>query len=171
MGEAISAASLQQRLLDAGATVATAESLTGGLLGARLTSVPGSSAVYVGGLVTYATALKVSLLGVPESVVAGPGVVSAECAEAMASGVRRLTGATYGVSTTGVAGPEEQEGKPAGTVYVGIAGPTSRTSVSLALSGDREAVRSLTVEAALSALGELVSTDSRMWVGEETPLG
>ncbi len=161
----------QGRLLSAGATVATAESLTGGLLGGSFTSVPGSSAVYIGGVVTYATPLKVSLLGVSPSVVDGPGVVSGECAEAMARGVRDLTGSTYGLSTTGVAGPDEQEGKPAGTVFVGIAGPSGLRSVSFKFAGDREAVRALTVEAALSALSEQVSADIRISLGEESPLG
>lgn len=163
--------SVQEALIEAGATVATAESLTGGLLGGLITSVPGSSEVYVGGVVTYATALKVSLLGVPEEVVDGPGVVSAECAEAMARGVAGLTGATYGLSTTGVAGPDAQEDKPAGTVYVGVAGPSGTRSVALALHGDRAEIREQTVQAALFALSEQVSTDRRMCVGEETPLG
>jgi nicotinamide-nucleotide amidase len=157
-------------LLESGATVATGESLTGGLLGARFTSVSGSSEVYVGGVVTYATGLKVSLLGVPSWVVDGPGVVSAECAEAMAAGVRALTGSTYGLSTTGVAGPDSQEGKPPGTVYAGVAGPHGVRSVALVLTGDRERIRERTVDAAVSALSEQLSTDRRMCAGEETPL-
>jgi nicotinamide-nucleotide amidase len=163
--------SLQRQLLAAGATVATAESVTGGLLGATVTATPGSSEVYVGGVVTYATELKMSILHIPASIVSGPGVVSAECAEAMAAGVRELTGATYAVSTTGVAGPDEQEGKPAGTVYVGVAGPGAVRHVALHLTGDRETIRALTVAAAVSALSEQVSTDNGMYVGEETPLG
>src|SRR5690349_14785112 len=114
---------LHEALLARHETVATAESLTGGGLGRLLTETPGSSATYVGGVVAYATELKVEVLGVPEDVVARYGVVSAECALAMARGVRALTGSTYGVSTTGVAGPDRQEDKPAGTVFVGIAGP------------------------------------------------
>ena len=82
-------------------------------------------------MVAYATDLKIEVLDVPEAVVEQYGVVSAECARAMARGVRRLTGATYGVSTTGVAGPEEQEGKPVGTVYVGVAGPDGDSAVAL----------------------------------------
>lgn len=163
--------SLQAQLLAARATVATAESLTGGLVGAAFTSVSGSSAVYLGGVVTYATELKVSVLGVPAAVVSGPGVVSPECAEAMAVGVRALTGATYAVSTTGVAGPEAQEGKAVGTVFVGVAGPAGVGHVACALDGDRDAIRAQTVQAALSALSEQVSTDRGSSVGEETPLG
>ncbi len=105
------------------ATLATAESLTGGQLAVLMTEIPGSSEVYRGGVVAYATGLKIDVLGVPESVVERSGVVSAECAVAMARGVRLLTGATYGVSTTGVAGPDQQEGKPVGTVFIGLAGP------------------------------------------------
>lgn len=135
-----------------GHTVATAESLTGGQLAARLTDTPGASETYLGGVVTYATDLKRTLLGVPDEIVDGPGVVSAECAEAMASGVKALAGATYALSTTGVAGPDAQEGKPAGTVYVGLAGPGLVTSVELTLSGDRSAIQAETCE---RALGEL----------------
>ena len=135
-----------------GVTIATAESLTGGLVAAALTSVPGSSAVVRGGVVSYATDVKVSLLGVPESVVASHGVVSAECAQAMAAGVRERLGATYGLATTGVAGPTEQEGHPVGTVFLGLAGPRGSEVVSLSLSGSRDSIRSETVEAVLEFL-------------------
>jgi nicotinamide-nucleotide amidase len=135
-----------------GSTIATAESLTGGRLAVRFTDVPGVSETFLGGAVTYATALKVSLLGVDEGVVETHGVISAECAQAMASGVRAITGATYGLSTTGVAGPDPQEGKPAGTVYVGLAGPGFVTSERLELEGDRTAIQEATCEAVLGAL-------------------
>lgn len=135
-----------------GSTVATAESLTGGRLAARLTDVPGASETFLGGAVTYATALKTSMLGVAETIVAEHGVVSAECARAMASGVRAATGATYGISTTGVAGPDGQEGKPAGTVFVGIAGPGLLTHRELSLDGDRTAIQEQTCDAVLAAL-------------------
>jgi PncC family amidohydrolase len=141
-----------------GQTVATAESLTGGLLGGAITAAAGASAVYVGGVVTYATHAKEELLAVPPAIIAGPGVVSGPCAEAMASGVRRLLGTTFGVATTGVAGPEEQEGKPVGTVYVGLATPAGVTSYQLDLGGERDrvGVREATVEAALALLLEHV---------------
>jgi len=135
-----------------GATLATAESLTGGRLAALATQTPGSSAVYVGGLVTYATELKVRLLGVPEGLVEQRGVVSAECAAAMAEGARRVTGATHAVATTGVAGPDEQEGKPAGTVYVAVAGPDGTQSAALTLSGSREEIQDETCRQALELL-------------------
>lgn len=135
-----------------GATVATAESLTGGRLATRLTDVPGASETYLGGAVTYATQLKVAMLGVSEDLVADHGVVSPECAEAMASGVRALTGATYGLATTGVAGPEPQEDQPVGTVYIGVAGPGFVGSVPLSLSGNRTNIQEEACTAALSAL-------------------
>lgn len=138
------------------ATVATAESLTGGLLGAELTKAPGASDVYAGGVVAYATALKRSLLSVPESVPA----VSAECAAAMAAGVRGLTGATYGVSLTGVAGPAEQDGRPPGTVYVGLSAPSGEETRELRLPGDRPRVRTFAVVAALNLLRLHLSGES-----------
>jgi nicotinamide-nucleotide amidase len=139
---------------EAGATVATAESLTGGRLAAALTAVPGASAVYVGGVVAYAPSVKRDLLGVPAGLVEVHGVVSAECARAMALGVRAATGATYGVSTTGVAGPDASEGKPVGTVYVGVDGPGGTTALALELTGNRAAIQDRTVVEALEALLE-----------------
>lgn len=142
-----------------GHTIACAESLTGGRLAVRLTETPGASETFLGGVVTYATELKHSLLEVPEEVIAEHGVVSAECARAMATGIRKLTGATYGVSTTGVAGPGEQEGKPAGTVFVGLSGPGLLKTVELGVGGDRVTVQDLTVQEALSALDDMLQTE------------
>ena len=144
-------------LRERGEVLGTAESLTGGLLSGAVTSVPGSSAAYAGGLVTYATPLKVRLLGVPGSVVAEHGVVSAECARAMAAGARERTGADWALATTGVAGPDRQEGHPAGTVHVGLAGPDGALeSRRLDLPGDRAAVRAATVREALALLREVL---------------
>jgi nicotinamide-nucleotide amidase len=112
-----------QRLVAAGQTVAVAESLTGGLLGAALTELPGSSAAFRGGLLVYATDVKASLAGVPDDVLATEGAVSTATAEALAVGARDRLGATWGIGVTGVAGPDEQEGKPVGTVHVAVAGP------------------------------------------------
>src|SRR3954454_10769656 len=100
-------------------TLATAESLTGGRLAVALTDVPGASETYLGGVVSYATEIKASVLDVSADIIDRHGVVSPECAKAMASAVRAVMGATYGISTTGVAGPADQEGKPPGTVFVG----------------------------------------------------
>jgi nicotinamide-nucleotide amidase len=144
-------------LRTAGATLATAESLTGGQLAVLMTEIPGSSEVYRGGVVAYATDVKVGVLDVPDALVEEHGVVSEECARAMARGVRRLTGATYGVSTTGVAGPERQEGKPVGTVFVALAGPDGRDAVlALELVGDREAIQDRTCVEALDCVVRIV---------------
>lgn len=147
----MTAAAIVRRLIERGETLATAESLTGGRLGATIASVPGASAAYSGGVISYATEVKQSLLGVPADLVAEAGVVSAQCAAAMAEGVRRLLGATWGLSTTGVAGPDKQEGKSVGTVFVAISGPVDRVE-QLALHGDREQIQLESVEAALRLL-------------------
>ena len=143
-------------LRERSATVATAESLTGGRLAAALTAVPGASATYVGGVVAYATSLKQDVLGVSPALVAAHGVVSSECALAMARGAVVLTGATYAVSTTGVAGPDPQEGHPPGTVHVGLVGPNVATALALELVGSRLAICERTCEEALSALADIL---------------
>jgi nicotinamide-nucleotide amidase len=140
-----------------GLTLATAESLTGGGLGAALTAVPGASAVYVGGVVSYASRVKVEQLGVPLEIVYGDGVISASCARAMAAGVRRLLGVDVGISTTGVAGPDRQEGKAAGTVFVALADGRGETVRALHLPGDRETVRAATTAEAIGLLVERIS--------------
>ena len=161
MGVMGSPADLVARLKEIGATVATAESLTGGRVAARVTGVPGSSAVYAGGVVSYMTEVKVSVLGVMPETVAEHGVVSAQCAREMAEGVRRLVGTTYAVSTTGVAGPDRQEGKPVGTVFVGVAGPGGVQSFGFALDGDRATIQHASVAAALSTLADMIGSDGR----------
>jgi nicotinamide-nucleotide amidase len=146
-------------LLDRGATVAVAESLTGGLLGAALTSTPGSSSTFRGGLVVYATDLKETVAGVPGPLLDAEGPVSASVAAALAAGARDRLAATYGVGVTGVAGPDSQDGHPVGTVYVGIAGPGEGEVRALRLSGDRAAIRSAAVAAALDLLLDVLSRD------------
>jgi PncC family amidohydrolase len=143
---------VHEMLLARGATLATAESLTGGRLAARITNVPGSSGTFLGGIVSYATELKEELLGVPEAIVYEHGVVSAECAEAMTWGILAATGATYGLATTGVAGPTEQEGKAVGTVFVGVGGPAGVRSVPLRLDGGRGEIQDAACEEALAEL-------------------
>ena len=147
-------------LQERGETLATAESLTGGRLAAELTGVPGASRSYVGGVVAYATSVKESVLGVPAGLVERYGVISAECALAMARGAAGVTGATWGIGTTGVAGPELQEGKPAGTVHVGLVGPGASRALALELVGGREVIQDRTCEAALSALADMLSSPS-----------
>ena len=137
-------------------TLATAESLTGGRLAARITAVPGASRAYVGGVVSYATRVKQELLGVSEEVVARHGVVSAECARAMAEGARTALAASYAVSTTGVAGPEQQDGRPVGTVFVAVAGPAGTSVLALELGGDRGAIQERTCDEAIAALGGIL---------------
>jgi PncC family amidohydrolase len=140
-----------------GATVAVAESLTGGLLGAALTDMPGASATFRGGVLAYATDLKASLLGVPDPLLEAEGPVSAHVAAAMAAGVRDRLDATYGIALTGVAGPEPQDGQPPGTVFVGIAGPDDGVVESLQLTGDRDAIRAAAVRGALTALLDVLT--------------
>jgi nicotinamide-nucleotide amidase len=139
-------------------TLAVAESLTGGLVGSRLTNVIGSSEWFRGGVVAYASEVKFDLLDVPE----GP-VVSAEAAAAMAVGVRRVLGAEVGLSYTGVAGPAEQDGQPPGTVFVGLAmpgGPPSGESRKLQLPGDRERVRQFAAISGLDLLRKRLLEDA-----------
>jgi nicotinamide-nucleotide amidase len=152
-GRSVDVEDVLARLDGRRATLATAESLTGGRLAALVTGVPGASRVYVGGVVAYATEVKQDLLGVPAELVARHGVVSAECARAMAEGARSALGAAWAVSTTGVAGPDEQEGKPVGTVFVGVAGPGGATVTALELVGDRHAVQERACREAVAALG------------------
>ena len=144
-------------LRERAATVATAESLTGGLVGAALTDLAGVSAVYRGGVVVYATELKAQLAGVPGGQLDRDGPVHPDTAVAMAAGVRERLAATYGLATTGVAGPDPQGGIAAGTVYVAAAGPTGSRVERLHLAGDRLAVRRETVRAVLALAVELVA--------------
>jgi nicotinamide-nucleotide amidase len=145
------------RLLAArGSTLAVAESLTGGQLGQALTAMAGSSVTFVGGVVAYATELKTELLGVDAALLKREGAVHPDVAQQMAEGVRHRLGATYGLSTTGVAGPEAAAGARGsidpGTAYVAVAGPDGSTVRALRLGGTRELVRTLTVMHALDLL-------------------
>jgi nicotinamide-nucleotide amidase len=133
-------------------TVATAESLTAGLLAATLAGVPGASAVLRGGLITYAVDTKTTLAGVEPGILAAVGPVAAETARALADGARQRCAATWGVGLTGVAGPEPHGGFPAGTVFLGIAGPDGTEAVELALAGSRWEIRYAAVAAAITAL-------------------
>lgn len=157
------AADLVARLTASGQTVAVAESLTGGLVAAALTDIAGASVVIRGGVIAYATDIKSGVLGVDEALLALAGSVDAEVAEQMASGVRSLMGATYGLATTGVAGPDPADGKPVGTVYVAVVGPGSSRVKALVLSGDRAGIRAQSVLAVLALLAEEMGAR----VGEE----
>jgi len=142
---------LGERLRRRGLTLAVAESCTGGLLGGRLTAVPGSSTYFLGGVIAYANALKVRSLGVPSRLLSRHGAVSAECAAAMARGARRELGASLGVAVTGIAGPQGGTAeKPVGTVFVAVSGPGRAETVRrLDVIGPRENVRSRAVTSAL----------------------
>jgi nicotinamide-nucleotide amidase len=138
-----------------GLTLAVAESLTGGLMGARIADLPGCGDVYRGGVVAYEASVKFKLLGVPE----GP-VVTAAAAEAMAVGVRAAIGVDVGLATTGVAGPDEQEGQRVGTVFIGLALGDQIMSERVHLPGDRNRIRQYAVISALNVLRRrLLSAD------------
>ncbi|MEV4842457.1 CinA family protein [Micromonospora matsumotoense] len=133
-------------------TLATVESLTGGLLAAAIVDIAGASAVYRGGLVTYATELKARLADVPEELLAERGPVDPDVAIALAEGGRRRCAADWGLATTGVAGPEPQDGRPVGLVYVAVAGPGGPVVRRLDLDGGRDHIRAATVIEALRLL-------------------
>lgn len=146
------AADLVSVLTGRGQTVACAESLTGGLVCAALTDVPGASAVVRGAVVSYATDVKAAVLGVDADLLARTGAVDAEVARQMAQGVCRVLGSDWGVATTGVAGPDPQDGAPVGTVFVAVAGPGGSRVAEGYFDGDRAAIRAAAVTAALALL-------------------
>jgi len=152
MTASVSALDIVDALRGTGQTVATAESLTGGLLCATLVDVPGASDVLRGGVVAYLPETKSDVLGVDAALIERVGTVHADVAAAMAEGAVRVMGSTWGVATTGVAGPEPSEGKPVGTVHVAVAGPGGVQTRDLSLHGDRALVREQAVDAALSLL-------------------
>ncbi|MFF5171105.1 CinA family protein [Micromonospora sp. NPDC000089] len=137
-------------------TLATVESLTGGLLAAAIVEIAGVSGIYRGGLVTYATELKSELAGVPAALLAERGPVDPDVARALAEGGRRRCGADWGLATTGVAGPEPQDGKPVGLVYVAAAGPHGTAVRQLDLDGGRDHIRAAAVIEALRLLAERI---------------
>ena len=149
-------------LVNRGETVATAESCTGGLIAAAITDIPGASACYPGGVVSYANEVKRRALGVPAEILATRGAVSEECATAMAAGVRERFGMTWSVVTTGIAGPGGGTAeKPVGLVYIGVVGPDGATVSRNLFPGDRAAVRATTVRHALGQLLDRIKLSSR----------
>ncbi|MEU7031717.1 CinA family protein [Streptomyces sp. NPDC046275] len=147
-----------------GHTLAVAESLTGGLVAAELTGVPGASKSFRGSVTAYATPLKERLLGVDGTLLADRGAVDPEVALQMAAGVRARLGADWGIATTGVAGPDPQDGQPVGTVYVAVAGPLNGPAgagrvAALRLNGDRAEIRRESVRSVLELLGELLADE------------
>lgn len=156
-----SVASEVVRLLTvSGGTVAVAESLTGGLVAAEITAVPGASKAFRGSVTAYATDLKHEMLGVDPALLAAHGAVNAQVAAQMAAGVRKLLGADWGLATTGVAGPESQDGQPVGTVFVAVDGPLEHGEsgfgggkvAALRLNGHRAEIRMESVRSVLTLL-------------------
>ena len=136
-----------------GKTLSTAESCTGGGIGSALTDVPGSSAVYKGGVISYCNEIKHTILGVPDEMLDAYGAVSSPVAEAMAVGVRKLMKTDVAVSVTGLAGPSGDEyGNPVGTVYIGYADENNEMAIEYHFSGNREAVRNQAIEASLKLI-------------------
>ena len=152
------AGQLVHRLIERSESVGCAESLTGGLVVARLIETPGASAVVRGGLVTYATELKASLLGVDASLLAQRGAVDPEVARQMAMGAQRVLGTDWGLATTGVAGPDAQDGMPVGCVFVAVAGGGHVDVKRHDLVGSRAEVRSGAVDAVLDLLRRRLET-------------
>jgi nicotinamide-nucleotide amidase len=160
------AADLVSVLTGRGQTVACAESLTGGLVCAALTDVPGASAVVRGAVVSYATDVKATVLGVDAGLLATAGAVDAEVARQMAQGVCRVLGSDWGVATTGVAGPDPQDGVSVGTVFVAVAGPGGSQVAAARFDGDRAAIRAAAVAAALTLLrAELAAAEEAPALG------
>jgi nicotinamide-nucleotide amidase len=139
-------------LVRRGLRIATAESLTAGLLAATIADVPGASGTLQGGVVAYQNEVKEHLLGVDPGRLASHGAVDPGVAAQMAEGARRACAADIGVATTGVAGPEPHQGRAVGTVYLGIAGLPGPAAEELHLEGDREGIRRATVQAALRSV-------------------
>jgi len=154
------AADVIQVLKAQGLTVATCESLTGGMICSTLVDVPGASQVVRGGLITYQTDVKTLLAGVDAALIQAKGVVSASVAEAMAKGARKRLLADIAVSATGMASPGSPEEPPAGTVFVGVASERGVRAIPLNLVGSRQEIRRQTVEAALVAILQEVNGSS-----------
>ncbi|MGW7350542.1 CinA family protein [Streptomyces sp. NPDC054784] len=162
------AADVLEELARRGASLAVAESLTGGLVAARVTDVPGASRVFRGSVTAYATVLKRDVLGVDGDLLDARGAVDPEVALGMAGGVRRALGADWGIATTGVAGPAPQDGKPVGTVFVAVVGPGRGTGAvrEFHLEGDRTAVRGAAVHAVLGLLRDELFANGGAAYGE-----
>lgn len=150
----VAAAAAVHRLVERSETLATAESLTGGLVASTVVEIPGVSSVYRGGLVVYATDLKQVLAGVPAELLAERGPVDPDVAVALAEGARQRCVTDWGAATTGVAGPDPQDGKPAGLVYVAVASRHGSAVRELKLGGNRAAIRAESVTSVLRLLSE-----------------
>jgi len=148
---------LIKRARKLGVTVATAESITGGGVGEAITAIPGSSDIFLGGIIAYSDASKVSQLGVPKRMLTKYSAVSEEVARTMAESARAHFKADYAIATTGVAGPGKAYGQRVGTVWIAIAGKRETTAIQLALSGDRASVRQAVIESAIAAFTRILA--------------
>ncbi|MCX4856447.1 CinA family protein [Streptomyces canus] len=161
------AAQVVRLLTVKGQTLAVAESLTGGLVAAEITAAPGASQAFRGSVTAYATELKHELLGVDATLLSQRGAVDPQVAAQMAAGVRKALGADWGIATTGVAGPEPQDGQPVGTVFVAVDGPSVGASdaagggkvTALRLNGDRAEIRMESVRSVLALLLEELASE------------
>jgi nicotinamide-nucleotide amidase len=143
-------------LKERGETVAVAESITAGGLGHALTYTPGASAVFLGGIIAYSNEVKSEFLGVDPTLIEDFSVVSEEVANAMAEGVRKKFGTTWGIATTGIAGPGDYQGVPEGTVWVAIRGPINQ-SIQLQLDSGREAIRTGAISSAIGTFARILN--------------
>jgi nicotinamide-nucleotide amidase len=143
-------------LEDRDETVAVAESLTGGGLGHALTYTPGASKVFLGGIIAYTNEVKINFLGIDAALIEEFSVVSEEVANAMADAAREKFGTTWGIATTGIAGPGDHQGIPEGTVWVAIRGPINQT-IQLQLDSGREAIRTGAISSAIGTFARILS--------------
>ncbi|MEU9148318.1 CinA family protein [Streptomyces sp. NPDC048349] len=159
------AAQVLRLLAERDQTLAVAESLTGGMVAAELTAVPGASRSFRGSVTAYATELKHRVLGVDAGLLAAQGAVNAQVAAEMAAGVRGVMGASWGIATTGVAGPDPQDGQPVGTVFVAVEGPEVRKTARLRLNGSRAEIRRESARTVLELLSSQLRENAR---GQDT---
>ncbi|MFD3327901.1 CinA family protein [Streptomyces sp. NPDC058701] len=159
------AAEVLRLLAESDQTLAVAESLTGGMVASELTAVPGASRSFRGSVTAYATELKHRVLGVDAELLAAEGAVNAQVAEEMAAGVRRVMGASWGIATTGVAGPDPQDGRPVGTVFVSVSGPEGGKTARLRLNGSRTEIRRESARTVLELLSSQLRENAR---GQDT---
>lgn len=143
-------------LVARGQTLSVAESVTAGGLGSAITSTPGASQVFLGGVIAYSNEVKINILGVDGSLIEKHNVVSEEVANAMADAVRAKFGTTWGIATTGIAGPGDYQGIPEGTVWVAIRGPVNQT-IQLQLDSGREAIRTGAISSAIGTFARILS--------------
>ncbi|MEW2139462.1 CinA family protein [Streptomyces sp. NPDC005409] len=155
------AADVLRLLAESAQSLAVAESLTGGMVAAEITAVPGASLSFRGSVTAYATQVKHRVLGVDAALLEAEGAVNAQVAAEMAAGVRQLMGASWGIATTGVAGPQPQDGQPVGTVFIAVDGPGGRKTALLRLKGSRTEIRRESARTVLELLSGQLRENAR----------